>query len=296
MQHLIVWGGTVGLESHRHIHRAFFNTARKIGIPATWAQDCESATSLLTPGSTVISADIYGHHLVAVPGVRYVLHNFDGNSNLCQQLDEDQLIRLQVWTNDATGEKWDECRSYDHEARTLFQPWGTDLLSEEFMEPVFNPNSVEATFVGAIWGEASAYGELGNMAAIDELKIALAACGLNLRHLTHIGDEENIAAVRSARLAPAIAGAWQVEHGYLPCRVFKNASYGCLTFSNVPEVKHLFGDSMVAGRTIQDVVENAIRIKRGDNYAMVMQQQRIAARYSYRQSIEAIDRAFACHQ
>jgi hypothetical protein len=47
-------------------------------------------------------------------------------------------------------------------------------------------------------------------------------------NLKFVPDWVNVAAIRRSRIAPAIAGRWQVEHNYLPCRMFKNISYGQL--------------------------------------------------------------------
>ncbi len=97
------------------------------------------------------------------------------------------------------------------------------------------------TFVGAVWADQWQGVELGNRAAIDELKAACAEHRLAFVHLTHVSEHEQLRALRAARLTPALAGAWQVEHGYLPCRAFKLPSYGCAMFTNVSAVNDLFG-------------------------------------------------------
>lgn len=286
---LVVWGGRTGLESHRWIQRHFHQTAAKIGVPTVWVND--DTTFLLQPGDTVIAADVWNKYLYYKPGVDYVLHNFSQDHPVMQQVDERNLLRLQVWTYDAFGEEWDTCRQFSKEGGVLFQPWGTDLLAEEFLDPIFNPMSREAVFVGAIWGDIRTGIELGNESAIDDLKAVLREHGLTFRHLTHVSDQENVDAVRSGRLAPAIAGGWQVQHGYIPCRVFKNVSYGTAMFTNVPQVNMMFGDAAVKGAAIGELISNVLRMRRADYENLVRAQQRVAARYSYRESLAAISRA-----
>lgn len=258
--------------------------------PSLLVDDVPESRNHLKPGTLVIVADIYGHNIgEAIPDVDYVVHNFDGSHPLCQTAKPENLLRLQVWTNDSFGTKWSDFRSYDHENRILFQPWGTDLFSEEFMEPVFNPYSNEVTFVGAIWGEKNNGVELGNVSMIELLKLLCADNSLRFRHLTHVSDAENVAAIRSARLSPAFAGNWQVDKNYLPCRVFKNISYGVLGITNIPALKSFLDLPQIE---MQEMFEWALKLKRGKYLELVRLQQRKISRYSYRESLLAIERAF----
>ncbi len=291
---VVVWGGRTDLHSHGHIHRHFFRAAQALGLPAFWVDDEPAARGLLEPGTLVIAADIWANHIApAAPHVSYVLHNFDGSHPLCRDLENapERLLRLQVWSNDALGEPWDIARSYFREGRTLFQPWGTDLLADEFLAPVANLEARDAVFVGAIWSDRSDEGELGNEGAIDELRTALAARGLGFRHLTHVSDAENVDAVRSARLAPAFAGAWQVSHNYFPCRVFKNVSYGQVAITNVPGLQELFSACGLGATTIEGMIGEALELAETDYLDLVREQQRIVSRYTYRESFGAFARA-----
>jgi hypothetical protein len=290
----VVWGGRRDLHSHRHIHRHFARAAQALGIRAVWVEDEPAAREALVPGALVLAADVWSAHLgPALPGVSYVLHNFDGSHPLCRDLEEspERLLRLQVWTSDALGVSWGPARSYFHEGRTLFQPWGTDLLADEFLEPVCNDDSAEAVFVGAIWSDVANGEELGNEAAIGELRRALAVRRLRLEHLTQVSDAENVRAVRSARLAPGIAGGWQVAHDYLPCRVFKNVSYGALAITNVPALRALFSGRGLEAATVDGMIGEALELSRAEYLELVREQQRVVSQYTYRESLESIVRA-----
>lgn len=289
---LVIWGGTRDPHSHRHIHHAFLRNARKLGIDARIVDDAPESRTQLTPGTTVIAANVWSQHIApAADGVRYVLHNFGPDEPLRQTLDPAMTLGLQVYTDDAFGEQWDVGRCFSRGAATLFQPWGADLLPEEFLEPAFNPESREVVFVGAIWSDRhETQGELGNVQAIRDLEDVCAARGLTFRHLTHVTDSENVAAVRAARLAPAVAGGWQVAHNYLPCRAFKASAYGALVITNVPLMANLFGCPDLA--EVDALVDAALQLRKREYEAMVREQQRVCARYTYRQSLESISRAF----
>jgi hypothetical protein len=291
---LVVWGGRESLDSIRHVLRHYHDNARKLGIPTAWLPNEPRSAPALTKDDTILAVDVAGDHLPHVPGARYVLHNFDGANPLCVALEDtpEKLIRLQVWTNDATGDTWDTCRQFDLGARTLFQPWGTDLLAEEFMDPVFVPESRRVVFVGAVWSDQYQGVELGNEATIHELTIACQQRGLVFEQRTHVPDGENVRVVRQARLAPALAGAWQVGKGYVPCRALKNVSYGALGITNVPSVQEIFGAAAVEGESAQELVTEALGLNRSRYLNLVREQQRQVRRYTYRESIASIERAF----
>jgi hypothetical protein len=57
-------------------------------------------------------------------------------------------------------------------------------------------------------------------------------------------DEENQDLVSGSYLAPAINGFWQRDNGYIPCRIFKNISYGHISGTNSIHVSKLFQDKI----------------------------------------------------
>lgn len=290
---LIVWGGGHNKDSLRWIMAAFHRTANKMGLTSTWIADDPGNRFLIRPGSLVIAADVWSKHIgQAIPDVDYCLHNFNSDEHeLPLSVEPEHVLRLQTFTNDASGVEWEPLRRYDRDARTLFGPWGSDLLAEEFLEPVFNPASRDAVYVGAVWADQHQGVELGNEAMVNELRLVLADHALRFKHLTQVSDAENIAAVRVARLAPAFAGAWQVSRNYIPCRCFKNPAYGVLCVTNVPAVQALYAGCHVSGSSVPELVDAALSLRRSDYLAMTHEQQRIAAKYSYREALEAIGRA-----
>lgn len=288
---VILWGGQGSLDSTRHIFQAYARTLAKLGVPCKWLAGGAHERDEITAGSLVFTMDIWGAHIgAAIPGVDYVLHNFTPEHELSQTIDERNLLRLQVYTDDALQwehEVWDVCRFYHRGGRTLFQPWGTDLLAEEFYEPIFNAGAEDCCFVGAVWDDRG----LGNAAIVPRVAAALERRKLSFVHLTQISDADMVAAIRRSRLAPAIAGEWQAERSYLPCRVFKNVSYGQLAVTNVPRFKDLFGDACVWGDTVEELIAAALELPARQWLERVRAQQAVVRRYTYRESLAAIGRA-----
>ncbi len=293
LSRLVVWGGLENLDSLRWIQKAFYENAQKLGIPAFWVKNEPESIAYLFPGDTVITADVIGTHLPYMKGVNYVLHNFGGDHPLCRQLEDtpERLLRLQVWTNEAEGDDWNLCRRFHKEARTLFQPWGSDLLEEEFMVPAFNRHSKDVVFIGAVWSDQYNGVELGNENEIAQLQEACNDHGLTLVLATQIDQEEMVALTRSARLAPVIVGQWQCDRGYLPCRAFKTPAYGVPCFTNSLPVNELFGADPW-DPSVYDVVHYALNFTEGEYTDLVLADQDVAALFTYRESLASIERAF----
>lgn len=289
---MVLWGFTTSLDSFRHNHRHFAHALDRLGKPYIWLGDDSKNREQLRPGDLVFAVDVEAKHLgAAVDGVDYLLHNLDDTFPVFAGLASERYVRLQVYTNNAEqyGEAWGLVRRFDHASRTLFQPWGTDLFADEFLPPTFRAKSKSVTFVGSVWDDNG----LGNVHAITALRKTLDAHGLLWRHLTHVSDHENSEAVREARLAPAIAGQWQVTHNYLPCRVFKNISYGALGITNIPKFSEILGDAAVVSDSIEELMEFALALSAQEYLQLVREQQHlIEDHYTYWESLLAIERAF----
>ncbi len=198
-------------------------------------------------------------------------------------------MNLEVFLNKATAssDQWDTVTYFDKPSKTLHQPWGTNLLEERFRAPVIS-RSPFVFWVGSIWNNDL---NQGNLAEIDELRSALRQRSLRFVHLKFIPDCVSIAAIRASRVAPAIAGRWQVEHNYLPCRMFKNISYGQLGVSNVSKFSELYHDCTIPGQSVSELVDSALSLPRRHVIELVEAQQKITRQHTYVHKIRNIFRA-----
>ena len=125
-------------------------------------------------------------------------------------------------------------------------PWATDLLPHE-IDHIKRTKSADKKknvihFVGTISGTAH-----GNE---DCMIPFLKACNENgvrlIKHSIYDGDlrltgrDDHIRFIQESDFAPIIVGPWQKEVGYLPCRAFKNVSYGQYPVTNSAEIHELF--------------------------------------------------------
>jgi hypothetical protein len=120
------------------------------------------------------------------------------------------------------------------ENRTLYIPWATNLLPHEFPE-IESKRTNAVYWVGSICG-----GEMGNINELQAFSDVCKTNGIDFKEARLPEGPPTIKAIQISHICPAIQGRWQVEKGYIPCRVFKNISYGRIPGINNPTVLDLF--------------------------------------------------------
>lgn len=94
----------------------------------------------------------------------------------------------------------------------------------------------------------------------DQIDPFLKAChenNIKFTHSTRLDLEPTIDLISSSYMAPAIVGQWQLEKGYIPCRIFKNISYGALGITNSKTVYDLFEHKIVYNPDTYQLFYNA---------------------------------------
>ena len=302
IKRVVIWGLLKKYHTHRHIHQSYYKNAKKLGIDVLWVEDEKKSQSLIKPGDLIITADPVGkmvpekfsledYNIPIRKDVFYCLHLV--KNILKEAVAECTFINLdwhKTTTPNISGiEKWGPVTHYDPATKTLYQPWGTNLLEEEFKKPVFNKNRF-VFWIGSIWNDKNNH---GNLTEIDLLKKSLARHGLKFLQLRFIPDFLNTFFIRRSRIAPAIGGRFQAEIGYLNCRMFKNISYGQLGVTNVKEFKSILGDHFIEGNTIDELVSNALSLSKDEYIKKVEAQQELIKEYTYKKALENIIKAIS---
>lgn len=297
---IIIWGLKKKYHTHRYIHKAFYENVKKLGYEVIWLEDEKNNAKIIKTGDLVISAEVVGkmvpekfkfedYYLPVVEGVYYCLHNY--KDVFTEKINNSYLLKLQVYS--VLAEKSDiklgPVTYFDTKSKTLYQPWGTDLLLEEFKKPVFSKSKF-VFWVGSVWNNAL---NQGNLEEILKLKKALGKNNLKFIKVRFVPNFLNTFLIRYSRIAPAIAGLYQVENNYLPCRMFKNISYGQLGFSNVEKFNDILKDANIYSENIDEMVGNILKLCESDYKNIVIKQQEIVKDYTYKTALENIFKAFS---
>jgi hypothetical protein len=235
-------------------------------------------------------------HLRAFDLGQYVLHNFEPADEKLERLDPQRRLSLQIYSRDAEArpglERWNNVTLFDQQSRVLYQPWGTNLLPEEFHAPL--PGNIRRApfsfWVGSIWNNAL---NQGNRHETAQLRAGLRKAGKHFVKVRFIPNCMNTALVRHSSIAPAIAGGWQAENGYLPCRMFKNISYGHLGLSNGRAFDKVLGDASMPQKTIGEITDATLSLDDNAFVDRIAAQQAGILDHTYDKKLLNFVRAFA---
>jgi hypothetical protein len=300
IKRIVIWGLKKKYHTHRHIHQAFYKNAKKLGYPTLWLEDEKKSQKYIQPGDLILTADPVGkmvpekfkleeYNIPIRDDIYYCLHNV--KDIFKNELKKENYIHLQYYHNQVPLipeiEEWNTVTFFDRNTKTLYEPWGTDLLPEEFKEPIYSKSKF-IFWIGSIWNDSL---NRGNINEIHELKLALKKHGLKFIHIRFIPDFLNTFFIRRSRIAPAIGGKSQTLVDYLPCRMFKNISYGQLGITNIGKFRDILGDSFIEGNTIEELITNSLSLSKKEYLDKIKIQQEKIKIYTYKAALQNILKA-----
>ena len=212
-----------------------------MGYDAVWIKTHEKF--ILEDNSLVLTEGQVDKNVPINKTCKYVLHNCQYDKY--RPIAENCLL-LQVFTNDVVeryknSNNVQKINDYTYveggSSKCLDQPWATDLLPHEInFDWAYIPRQMEVNWIGTVGG-----GIFGN---VDKLQPFIKRCtDHNIKFTQYMkkSKEESIKLIQSSILAPAIVGTWQEEKNYIPCRFWKNISYGQMPISNCMILQKEFG-------------------------------------------------------
>ncbi len=243
---VIIWGHKLHSHTHSYIHNGFYTAFKYLGYQTYWFDDKDDVTRFDFANSLFITEGQADHNIPLRHDCKYILHNCVDPKY--RSLKQENYILLQVYTDSIfqvrSLVKLASCIYYDLVGRCLYMPWATDLLPWEIEEIqrhlATTPIQKRVAWVGTVGA-----GKFGN---IEQLQPFIQACEENMIDFFSkrgVSAEDHCEIIRTSYIAPAIVGEWQQNCGYIPCRIFKNISYGKMGVTNSPRVYELFEGKIV---------------------------------------------------
>jgi hypothetical protein len=259
---VVVWGHPLHSHTHSYIHNAFTRAFDYLKYKWYWIDNKKpfSSYNIILPEKCLYITE--GQVDSNIPLNRksyYVLHNCE-MKKYRENIPYNHILNLQVYTNKCLNfsKPLNDFEFVRFDGETLYMPWGTDLHPHEIdknikiLEEIHkNPQKI-CHFVG--------------MMLKNPWIICKEQCKINDITFTDIGGfsgknisiEENVKKVQESIIAPAFQEPWQVENGYIPCRIFKNISYGKMGITNNESVNKLFENKLIYDLDVKIATQKAI--------------------------------------
>lgn len=75
----------------------------------------------------------------------------------------------------------------------------------------------------------------------------------------NVSPEENENLIKKSIIAPTLQSDWQIENKYIPCRIFKNISYGKMGIVNNPAINELFDYKLIYNSDIDNLCDTGLQ-------------------------------------
>lgn len=232
-----VWGFKHSYNTFQHIFEAFYR-ALKFRYPdqqVLWLDEQDDLTGIDFENTLFIGMHMAIQGIPRLDSCAYAIHNTDGETK--EYFRHEFLINYGLYVSnmeiDSTSvelardtfllsQPWE---AYD---AVVFR-WGTDLLPHEIEankpDRVFREDSRVVNYVGSGISEVDPFRQ-----ACQENGITFNAVGGFNR--PEVSIAENVKLIQESYMAPAISNAYHCSVGYVPCRFFKNISYGQFPITN----------------------------------------------------------------
>lgn len=258
---VIIWGHKLHSHTHSYIHYAFHKAFKHLGYKTYWLDNKDNIKDFDFSNSLFLTEGQVDQNIPVREDCFYILHNCN-MQKYKKIFDAGNCIILQVYTNDCLQRndyQLKKCFHVDVKNKVIYMPWATDLLPHEIDEIKNQIEKEKKENFGCYIGSISGVGQVNNRNNIGGFVKACKDNGIEFKTYESISPEENIRLVRKSLVSPAIQGAWQCEKGYIPCRIFKNISYGAIGITNSKTVYELFDNKILFDTDTYKLGQKAVK-------------------------------------
>jgi len=253
---VVIWGHKLHSHTHSYIHEAFVRGFEAMGYKTLWLDKNDDISRLDFANTLFLTEGQVDQGMPIRADSWYILHNVE-SSKYKDVLSANRAILLQVYTHDVLERQVEKVSPFvyrDIPGRVFYMPWATDLLPHEIDQIKASLPTRDKTIY---WIGTIGDGRFGNVHQLSGFKRAAEERGVRFEHKSSVSQEENIHLTQRSHIAPAIVGAWQLEKGYIPCRIFKTISYGQMGVTNSKAVSELFEGKIVYNENTYELFHDA---------------------------------------
>lgn len=245
---VVIWGHKLHTHTHSYIHYAFFKAFKALGHDVVWYDDKDDLSNINFDNCLFLTEGQVDGKIPINKTSKYILHNCRGEKYA--DVDKSNKVIIQFFHKDVLKYGCTKLNEYTYIGEdVIYQPWATDLLPEEFYEPDAHNemNNRECVWIGSY--DPGDRSQFQNNTELDLFFNECRKHNIKVKTInpwsSPVSPEENRKLVRNAFAAPSIVGPFQRDTLYIPCRIFKNISYGHLGITNSTFVNKVFDDRLI---------------------------------------------------
>ena len=265
---IVIWGHKIHSHTHSYIHYGFYRAFQHLGYETVWYDDKDDVSNINFENCLFFTEGQVDKKMPRNKSSKYILHNCDGSTYT--EINPNNRLNIQFFHKDILTYNFTKINNYTFVGTDIIsQPWATDLLPHEINinEAHNEMNRRECLWIGSY--SPTDRSEYENNTELDPFFNECRKNGIAIRHIdpwvSPCSPEENRRLVHQSYLAPAINGAFQKKTYYIPCRIFKNISYGHFGITNNSYVHDIFDGKLIYDADPVNLFHKSIEKKNSQN-------------------------------
>jgi hypothetical protein len=260
IEKVVVWGHKLHSHTHSYIHNGFFRAFEYMGYPTFWFDDSDNVESFDFANTLFITEHQVNLRIPLRDDCIYLTHYI--SKNTFPGVPKENIIILKVSQRDfhekdkdwGRGYKYTELlygNPYEYHANCdgyncIYLYWATDLLPHEIDVNIRNLHTTdkkrEINFVGLM---TEPWYKLQYLCNVNGIPFRHYGATFNASDERNKSVDENQRLIRESLISPALQDDYQISVNYIPCRIFKNISYGKMGLTNNRFVYDLFEEKII---------------------------------------------------
>ena len=304
---VIIWGYKLYSHTHSYIHAGYYQAFKNLGYDVYWLDSNDNFDPQLFNDALIITEQwavmqnsnlpLFNNSTYAVNYLGNKDNNVEGNPGSSIYIGKvgrliDIRFNVNTWIDKnydysldrskvekiGSGSYYERSSNYDY----FYTVWATDLFPEQInFEDMYIPKEKYVFFAGTIGGGrggpkdcSPAPPEYDNLIYLNPFIQACEELGIEFRYncpwISPQTFEEQKVIIQKSYLAPDFRHRAFKERGYIPCRTFKNISYGQLGITNSKPVHEFFDGNIIYNEDTYQLFFDAE--KERENYDMIRSQ------------------------
>lgn len=252
----VIWGHKLHESTHGYIHNSYNKAFRYLGYETYWVDENDDLSSIDFSDVVFFVEGSRSRGIPKLKNCKYITHHLNTEKLTSEGVLYNNILKLGNYLpREEIHERIEDLAYWDKNTRTLYQCWGTDLLPHEINindYVKFDSSRKTLNYVASLYDQGFWWaGEFATILNRDfnvEFKV----------FTQNVSDLENFQLIRNSFLCPDFRSDWHLECGYIPCRMWKNISYGRIVGTNSPYVKKALGEYSVFGGTPETLYQNLL--------------------------------------
>jgi hypothetical protein len=263
-QKFVIWGYPLHSHTHSYIHYGFFKALKSLGYDVRWFDDINVNENF--ENCIFITESNCKKNIPIIESSKYFIHNFCGGFEKQSLIEHENVYNLLVYHEEYNFpnnlQSLDDYSWYDPETKNIMIMWGTDLLPEEIdnMQPVlYGKSKSDVNFIGTIQGEnAVRFAHICADHGKNFYNLGGYTGSSQNDNSKFYDNSESVNSLRKSYLSFDIREEQHLRNGYVPCRVFKNISYGMWTGSNSTKIKKFFNEHLTINNNLSQLYDDLV--------------------------------------